>query len=85
MGCRRHGSWSAGGGTNGHETSRVVRRATPGDRVLVALEYFTGVTALVGGVMLVARPDGSLLQAKVSALGGSPFSDWRLPGVLLAA
>ena len=29
-------------------------------------------------------PDGSLLRADSSALAGSPFSDWRVPGVLLA-
>lgn len=34
--------------------------------------------------MLVARPDGTLLQAKLSALSGSPFEDWRVPGILLA-
>ena len=35
--------------------------------------------------MLLVRPDGSLLQAKLSALDGSPFSSWRVPGALLAA
>jgi hypothetical protein len=55
------------------------------DRALACLEYFTGATALAGGVMLVARPDGSLLQARVSALAGSPFANWRVPGTLLAA
>ena len=60
-----------------------MRRAVAGDRALVALEYFTGITALAGGVMLAVRPDGSLLQAKLSALDGSPFSNWRVPGVLL--
>ena len=54
------------------------------DRALVCLEYFTGVTALAGGVMLVARPDGSLLRAKLSVLAGSPFANWRMPGILLA-
>lgn len=34
--------------------------------------------------MLALRPDGSLLQAKQSALDGTPFGDWRVPGVLLA-
>lgn len=53
-------------------------------RALVSLEYFTGATAVAGGVMLVAWPDGSLLQAKLSALAGSPFVDWRAPGILLA-
>jgi hypothetical protein len=52
--------------------------------LLVALEYFTGVSAVVGGLMLATRPDGSLLQAKLSALSRSPFDDWRVPGVLLA-
>lgn len=55
-----------------------------GERALVALEFIIGIAALVGGVLLATRPDGSLLQAKVSALSGSPFSDWRVPGILLA-
>jgi hypothetical protein len=53
-------------------------------RVLVALELVTGVTGLVGGVLLAAAPDGSLLRADPATLAGSPFSDWRVPGVLLA-
>ena len=60
-----------------------MRRAD--DRALVCMEYFTGVTALAGGIMLVARPDGSLLGARVSVLVGSPFGNWRAPGILLAA
>lgn len=40
---------------------------------------------LIGGALLVAAPDGSLLHADPDALAGSPFSDWRIPGVLLAA
>ncbi len=61
-----------------------MRRSAAGDRALLILEYFVGITALVGGLMLVARPDGSLLQAKMSALSGSLFEDWRVPGILLA-
>lgn len=34
---------------------------------------------------LAAVPDGSLLHAEPAALAGSPFSNWRMPGVLLAA
>src|SRR5919199_3149432 len=52
---------------------------------LVGVETFTGVTGLAGGLLLAIRPDGSLLQARMSALAGSPFSDWRLPGLLLAS
>jgi hypothetical protein len=53
-------------------------------RTLVALELMTGVTGLVGGALLAAAPDGSLLRADPATLAGSPFSDWRVPGVLLA-
>jgi hypothetical protein len=35
-------------------------------------------------VLLAAVPDGSLLRADPAALPGTPFSDWRVPGVLLA-
>jgi hypothetical protein len=54
-------------------------------RVLLGLEFLTGAAAVAGGVLLAARPDGSLLQADPAALAGSPFRDWRLPGVLLAS
>ncbi len=54
-------------------------------RALLALELVTGVMGLVGGVLLAVAPDGSLLRADSATLAGSPFSDWRLPGVLLAA
>jgi hypothetical protein len=53
-------------------------------RLLIGLELGTAATAVVGGVLLAARPDGSLLHADLAALAGSPFSDWRLPGLLLA-
>jgi len=51
----------------------------------IGVELCTSVAAFAGGIALVARPDGSLLQAKVSALHGTPFTDWRVPGLLLAA
>jgi hypothetical protein len=39
---------------------------------------------LAGGVLLAAAPDGSLLRADPATLAGTPFGDWRAPGVLLA-
>ena len=39
---------------------------------------------LAGGVLLAVKPDGSLLRADPAVLSGTPFGDWRLPGVLLA-
>jgi hypothetical protein len=53
-------------------------------RALVTLELVTGAAGLAGGVLLAVSPDGSLLRAAPAVLAGSPFSDWRLPGVLLA-
>ncbi|MBA2560392.1 MAG: hypothetical protein H0V07_11010 [Propionibacteriales bacterium] len=50
---------------------------------LITLEVFIGASAVIGSLLLVVRPDGSLLHAEVSALEGSPFSEWLLPGVLL--
>lgn len=61
-----------------------MRRPDVARRALVALELVTGVTGLAGGVLLAAAPDGSLLRADPATLAGSPFSDWRVPGVLLA-
>ena len=53
-------------------------------RALVTLELATGVLGVAGGLLLAVAPDGSLLRADPAALAGSPFSDWRIPGVLLA-
>ena len=61
----------------------VMTRLGIADRVRLGLEYFTGATAIVGGLLLVAKPDGTLLQAGRSALATSPFDDWRVPGILL--
>ncbi|MDX6210514.1 MAG: hypothetical protein QOE24_2905 [Frankiales bacterium] len=43
----------------------------------------TGGSALVCGGMLAIRPDGSLLGLPTRVLVGTPFHDWRLPGLLL--
>jgi hypothetical protein len=59
-------------------------RKSAKDEALPALELFTGTVGLAGGLALIAQPNGSLLRARMSALSGSPFHDWRLPGLLLA-
>jgi hypothetical protein len=67
-----------GGLAHGGGRSRAARRT------LVILELGTGTAALAGGVLLAAAPDGSLLHADPGVLAGSPFPDWRAPGMLLA-
>jgi hypothetical protein len=60
------------------------QRSTVRRRALIALEMVTGAAGLAGGVLLAAAPEGSLLRADRAVLAGTPFSDWRVPGVLLA-
>jgi hypothetical protein len=64
--------------------STALRRPRVPRRALIAPELVTGVTGLAGGVLLAVAPDGSLLRADPATLAGSPFSDWRVPGALLA-
>lgn len=59
-------------------------RRRPGERrLLIGIQLVTGASALAGGALLTIAPDGSLLQADPSALEGSPFTNWRVPGILL--
>lgn len=50
----------------------------------MAVELATAAVALAGGALLAAAPDGSLLRADPAVLAGTPFTDWRVPGLLLA-
>ncbi|WP_258723633.1 hypothetical protein [Cellulomonas sp. NS3] len=48
------------------------------------VEVLTGAAALGGGSLMIVRPDGSLIGLQLDLLHRTPFTDWRLPGVLLA-
>ena len=50
---------------------------------LGALEGFVGLGALAGGAALFFAPDGSILRMPVSLLHGTPFNDYRIPGLIL--
>ncbi len=52
---------------------------------LAMLCLVTGITAIAGGMLLVARPDGALVRIPTSALAHSPFSSFLVPGLLLLA
>ncbi len=51
--------------------------------VSLALLLFNGLSALFGGSVLVAAPDGSILGLPLSLLARTPFSDFLIPGLIL--
>ena len=53
--------------------------------MLIGLELGTGAAALGSGLLLAVRPDGAFLHGDPSLLRRTPFVDWRVPGLLLAA
>jgi len=51
--------------------------------LLLLLLLAQGLGGLAGGLSLVARPDGSIMQMPTSYLDGSPFPDFLIPGLIL--
>jgi membrane protease YdiL (CAAX protease family) len=49
----------------------------------IGLETLLGIGAIGGGLALMAGPKGEILPLPVSALSGSPFSDYFVPGAIL--
>jgi hypothetical protein len=47
------------------------------------LQFFIGLGAVVCGIMMVLKPDGSLMHMPLSMLQGSPFKDFLIPGTIL--
>jgi hypothetical protein len=74
-------------------SSATYSRRTAGDvprpelgaagKTAIALLVLLGVGALAGGIALVAKPDGSVMQFDASILAGSPFADFLVPGLIL--
>jgi len=52
--------------------------------VATFFEALVGLSALSGGLTLALNPDGGAMQLSVTQLSRSPFSDYLVPGVLLA-
>ncbi|MBD7994010.1 hypothetical protein H9639_01695 [Arthrobacter sp. Sa2CUA1] len=64
---------------------RLHRPDSRTEKALIGLELGTGAAALGAGTLLALRPDGAFLHADRTVLRRTPFPDWRLPGLLLAA
>jgi hypothetical protein len=52
-------------------------------RAAIGLEVFLGLGALGGGLVLVVAPRGEIMPLPVSALAGSPFDTYLVPGLIL--
>jgi hypothetical protein len=59
-----------------HPLSRVAKGA-------LALEAVLGIGALGGGLILMLAPRGEILPLPLSALAGSPFDTYFVPGLIL--
>jgi menaquinone-dependent protoporphyrinogen oxidase len=65
------------------QATRPVLRPLPSPAPAIGLCLAAGVSALFGGVVLTARPDGSILGMPLSLLEHSPFHDFLIPGLVL--
>ena len=52
--------------------------------LLIVLQSLLGFGAFVSGGLLVAAPDGSLMQMPLGMLHYSPFSNFMVPGLILS-
>ena len=49
----------------------------------ITILLFDGITACLGGGLLMVKPDGSLLKLSVELLKHSPFNSFLIPGIVL--
>lgn len=53
--------------------------------LLFTLISFVALTAIVSGLLIISQPDGSILHLPLSLLKGTPFNNFLIPGIILAA
>jgi hypothetical protein len=66
--------------------SKSTRDARPPNRfakAAVALEMLLSIGALGGGLVLMIAPRGEIMPLPLSALAGSPFDTYFVPGLIL--
>ena len=66
-----------------HSSPRIRARLRRVAIAAIALEILLGIGALAGGAALMAGPRGEIIALPVSALAGSPFVDYFVPGAIL--
>jgi len=52
-------------------------------KLVIFIELFVGLTALVGGAILIASPSGDTLGFSADWLNTSPFPNYLVPGIVL--
>jgi hypothetical protein len=50
----------------------------------IVLLIFNGISALAGGWVLIAAPDGAMMQMPLDMLRYSPFTNFLIPGIILS-
>lgn len=51
--------------------------------VMIILVFILAISAIISGLLLIAKPDGDFLAMTVSTLDGSPFSNYLIPGIIM--
>lgn len=51
--------------------------------MLIFLQIFLGVGAVISGFILIIDPSGEWMQLPLSLLGNSPFHNYLIPGLIL--
>jgi hypothetical protein len=64
-------------------TSTPLGALTSTAKIAIALEVFLAIGALGGGAALLLGPRGEIIPLPLSALSGSPFADYSVPGAIL--
>jgi hypothetical protein len=64
-------------------TTEIPSRSRASRTLALGLCLFSAVSALFGGAVFIARPDGSILGIPLSVLEHSPFHDFLVPGIVL--
>jgi hypothetical protein len=51
--------------------------------LLILLLFVLGINGMTGGLLLMLKPNGSLIKMDINWLSGSPFINFLIPGILL--
>jgi len=51
--------------------------------VLFILISFVAFTAIASGLLIISKPDGSILHLQLGVLSGTPFNNFLIPGIIL--